>query len=355
MKNVAKVIGINFLVLIAGLVIAELIFGSWLFGPDYREMNIPRNTVRVFDVEELYAGGGKITYTRDEHGLRGEYDDVGSIDVLTLGGSTTNQLYVDDANTWQAELARQFAAAGENLSVVNAAVDGQSTRGHIAVFERWFPLIEGLKARYVLVYAGINDVAVEAQEKYDDMRSPDASRRLAETIKNKSALYGIYSTVKGVLAAYDARVVHGDSRRIGLDWEKWQPDDTRFAPPDAFKERLRAYERRLRTLTERIRDFGAQAIFVTQPSADARIRDGWIWLPTARKDHAAAESYFRRLDAFNRITMQTCMDLGAICIDLARNLSFEDGDFYDRVHNTGAGAKKIGRYLYEQLKDRLQR
>ena len=30
MKNVAKVIGINFLVLIAGLVIAELIFGSWL-------------------------------------------------------------------------------------------------------------------------------------------------------------------------------------------------------------------------------------------------------------------------------------------------------------------------------------
>ena len=276
MRNIVKVIGINVLVLVAGLVIAELIFGNWLFGPDYRAMNIPRNTVRVFDVENLYAGGGAITYSRDEHGLRGEYDHVGGIGILTLGGSTTNQLYVDDDLTWQAALARHFSDAGETLSVVNAAVDGQSTLGHIAVFERWFPLIKGLKARYILVYAGINDVAVEGQEKYDLMRSPDPSRRLAEKIKNKSALYEMYKTVKGVLAAYNAHVVHGDSQRNGLDWMKWQPDDTQFAPPEAYMTRLEAYEDRLRRLTGKIRDFGAKAIFVTQPTADARVRDGWI-------------------------------------------------------------------------------
>lgn len=352
MKNIFKVIGINVVVLVAGLVIAELLFGNWLFGPDYREMNIPRNTVRVFDVENLYPGGGKVTYTRDEHGLRGHYESVGEIDILTLGGSTTNQLYVDDAETWQAELARRFAAAGEKTSVVNAAVDGQSTRGHIAVFERWFPLIKGLKARFVLVYAGINDVAVEGHEKYDDMRSPDPSRRLAEAIKNKSVLYHVYKTAKGMLAAYDAHVVHGDTRRDGLEWTKWQPADTRFAPPEAYMDRLAAYEARLRRLTQKIRNFGARAIYVTQPSADARIGDGWIWLPNG-ETRAAAEGYFRQLDAYNRVTMRVCNDLGAICIDLARELAFEDGDFYDRVHNTGQGATKVGRYLFDKLNGRL--
>lgn len=354
MKHCLKVIGVNVLVLVAGLFIAEVIFGNWLLGPDYREMNIPRNTVRVFDVENLYPGGGQVTYTRDEHGLRGDYENVGGIDILTLGGSTTNQLYVDDAETWQAVLARQFSAAGERVSVVNAAVDGQSTRGHIAVFERWFPLIEGLKARFILVYAGINDVAVEAQEKYDEMRSPDPARRLAETVKNKSAIYGAYNIVNGMLAAYDARVVHGGTRLEGLAWEKWQPVDTRFAPPEDYMGRLDAYENRVRELTAKIRAFGARAIYVTQPSADIRIQDGWILLPTGdHREHA--ELAFRRLDGFNRATMRVCEDMGAICIDLARELTFEDGDFYDRVHNTDAGAAKVGRYLYEKLKDRLKR
>ncbi|MGJ3261121.1 MAG: SGNH/GDSL hydrolase family protein [Rhodospirillales bacterium] len=352
MKKWLKVAGVNALVLIAGLLIAELVFGNWLFGPDYRQMNIPRNTVRVFDVDTLYPGGGSITYTRDEHGLRGHYKNVGDIDILTLGGSTTNQLYVDDEKTWQAVLGRAFAGAGRDISVVNAAVDGQSTRGHIAVFERWFPLIEGLQADRVLVYAGINDIAVTGHEQYDEMRSPDPARRFSAAIKNKSAVYELYKVIRGVLAAHDAHVVHGDGPRTGLTWEKWQPAGRDFEALPELADRLQAYEGRLRTLTKKIRDFGAEAIYVTQPSADFRIRDGWIWLP-AGKERDEAEQYFRQLDAFNRMTMRVCRELGAICIDLARGLSFEDADFYDRVHNTDTGAAKVGQYLFEALKDRL--
>lgn len=40
---------------------------------------------------------------------------------------------------------------------------------------------------------------------------------------------------------------------------------------------------------------------------------------------------------------------GGICIDLAKELTFEDEDFYDGAHNTPQGAKKIGRYLYTKL------
>jgi len=348
MKAALRIVCVNLAVLAAGLLIVELVFGNWIFGPDYRALNIPRNTQRVFDVGNLYPGG-LITYTRDAHGLRGPYANTGSIDILTLGGSTTNQLYVDDAKTWQAVMRRGFADAGRDVSVVNAAVDGQSTRGHIALFHRWFPLIKGLKARFVLVYAGINDVALEFAEQYDDMRSPEPVRRLKEQIKNKSALYDFYRTLKGMFVAHNAHLVHGADWTRPADWTRWQPSDSTFDPPDAFAGRLAAYEARLRKLNAEIAAFGARAIFVTQPSAEFRIRDGWIMLPIGARRRAAM-NYFLELDAFNRTTLRVCVDIGAICVDLARDVAFDDGDFYDRVHNTDRGAAKIGDYLYGALK-----
>ena len=129
MKGLLKVLGVNLAVLAGGLLVAELVFGSWLFGDDYGHMNIPRDVHRTFDVTGLYAGGGTITYTRDEHGLRGPYGDPSAIDLLAIGGSTTNQLYLDDAQTWLARLRDDLARAGTPRVIVNAAVDGQSTRG----------------------------------------------------------------------------------------------------------------------------------------------------------------------------------------------------------------------------------
>jgi len=51
MRAALRIVAVNLAVLAAGILIVELTFGAWVFGPDYREMNIPRNSVRVFDVE----------------------------------------------------------------------------------------------------------------------------------------------------------------------------------------------------------------------------------------------------------------------------------------------------------------
>ncbi len=40
--SMGRVVAINLGVLLAGLVVAELVFGSWLFGPSWGTMNIPR-------------------------------------------------------------------------------------------------------------------------------------------------------------------------------------------------------------------------------------------------------------------------------------------------------------------------
>ena len=39
----------------------------------------------------------------------------------------------------------------------------------------------------------------------------------------------------------------------------------------------------------------------------------------------------------------------ATCLDLAAELRFEPGDFYDYEHNTPQGARKIGQWLAGKL------
>lgn len=56
----------------------------------------------------------------------------------------------------------------------------------------------------------------------------------------------------------------------------------------------------------------------------------------------------------DRTAMAACREVMAVCIDLAAELFFEDGDHYDEVHTTPKGSARIGRYLFEKLKDVIE-
>jgi hypothetical protein len=350
---ITRIILINCGVLFALIFATELIFGSWLYGPEYGTLNLPRNAVHHYDTSNLYAEGGAVRYTRDKNGLRGPYDDISNIDILTIGGSTTNQLYIDDTKTWQENMRMRFAQVGRPLSIVNAGVDGQSTRGHIAIFERWFPNIPNLKAKYILAYVGINDTVVEGAMKFDQMQSPERLRRWRHWIMNKSALYGLYRTVRGIYKAYNAKLIHGGSPPYnGRKWVRFASENPAIDPTGPLAKRLNDYETRLRALVGKIRGFGAKAILVTQPIAALRVRDAklMVSLNTAGQLEPGISEI---VTAFNQKTMLVCRELRAVCLDLAHQLGFEDGDFYDRIHSTNSGAEKIGGYLYEQLRSRI--
>jgi hypothetical protein len=57
------------------------------------------------------------------------------------------------------------------------------------------------------------------------------------------------------------------------------------------------------------------------------------------------------LDEINAATRGVCSERPQQCrlIDVANDLSFEPADFYDVVHNTPAGARKLGKFLAARL------
>ena len=107
-KAGSKVVLVNILITLGFLVVIELIFGNWVFGPEFGMMNIPRNMNKVIDTKR-YLLLKDAVYTRDEYGLRGNYgDDPANIDILVIGGSTTDESFITDGETWVDVLGRRF-------------------------------------------------------------------------------------------------------------------------------------------------------------------------------------------------------------------------------------------------------
>jgi len=133
-KGFGKLILSNLLVLVMCVIGLELYFGSW-FRP--KPWGLLCDVHWTFS-ENMYGVEKTIDYVRDSQCLRGSYN-ASSIDVVTVGGSTTDQRYLTEGETWQDSIARYFHRNGRQLSIANAGVDGQSTIGHLWDFEYWFP------------------------------------------------------------------------------------------------------------------------------------------------------------------------------------------------------------------------
>lgn len=342
-KSWMRVAGWNAVFVVAALILAEIIFGTWFFGSNFRFLTIPRNIEIRHDLREIRPGGGIAVYRKDGYGLRGSYGTPSEIDMLVVGGSTTNELYVGEGETWVDVLARGLRRHGKPLRLANAGIDGHSTVGHMRSFEAWFPEIPGLRPKFVLFYVGINDSQLEYQEAFDKFEDPKMSARLTRYMKNNSALYNLVRILRGWLRASRANVVYRHTR---------PPLKPILTSVQADKQKhvaaLAAYAGRLRRLAEDVRRIGAVPIFVTQQRGGAFVIDG---VTQAIDLESVRWQAVQRL--YNETLMSTCRAMRAICVDLASMIKFEPEDFSDLLHTTASGSRKIGELLADRLKDRI--
>ena len=81
-----------------------------------REANILRNFQFSYDVTQLYKGDTPIVeYVRNQYGLRDACESPSEIDILTIGGSTTDQRYVSFASTYQAIMEERLKKNTQNI------------------------------------------------------------------------------------------------------------------------------------------------------------------------------------------------------------------------------------------------
>ena len=126
LKPSIRILLVNMIIVGLGVVASELIFGGWLRSNNLYKLNLIQAQTIKYNTENLYLSASPtISYTRDKYGLRGSFGDASEIDILTVGGSTTDQRNIMDGETWQDVIQARFKQIGNEFVIANAGVDGQ--------------------------------------------------------------------------------------------------------------------------------------------------------------------------------------------------------------------------------------
>lgn len=299
-----------------------------------------------------------VRHSKNSLGFRGPEpprDLEARLSVVTIGGSTTECLFLSDGKTWTDALAARLASTFPGIWVNNAGLDGQSTFGHLILLEQ---AIVPLRPKVVLFLIGINDMGLARDNRYDEKLAPASGvlRRIGAFATAHIELLGI---AQNLWRAARARQQGFGHTEIALDaWPVLPMDQAAMAARvREYEPTLDAYARRLEHIIETCRRAGIEPVFVTQP---ALFGDGVD--PTTGVDLASLDVYgrgsgeleWRLLELTNGATRRVAVSRDVLVVDLARELPKDSRLYYDLMHFSNAGAARVGDIVAARLEPFLE-
>lgn len=279
-------------------------------------------------------------YEKGKYGFRGRTKPLNEIDILTIGGSTTDERYLNVKDTWSERLQEQFLKINKNIDVVNAGIDGQSTIGHIWNFENWFNKLEDFKPRYIIFYIGLNERLMDKEmssfDHFYDLSKFSFLNKIVFLLKrNNGITYKIYNLLYRKLFLKDYIDV-GHKLRTPV----YKEATKNIILKDSHKQKLVDNLNKLVIYSKKL---NAKPIFVTQKSLRGISVNG-INYALGNLDILSFENQI------SKIIISFCFESKIDCVDLNKIVKFNTNDFYDLVHTTPTGSEKISSIIFENIK-----
>ena len=344
------------------------------------------------NAEELKGVSDTSNYLTSSHGIRGyEFGEDGSeYRILIFGGSTTQNMYLDQTETWTLKLASML---NEITSTTTWSGDvgrsGHSARSHVLQIRNLLPELPELDAIIVLV--GVNDMTIalrqgENYEKPIPLSDPVAlqEQTLGAFIQlpgpshlqktqylygdvpfyKRLALYQLLSQAKTSMVAATRNTEQDRFGTIYADWRSKRKNASEIidvAPP--LEEALDVYRSYLTSIVAAANDNDVRLILLTQPylwkpsMSDEEQRTLWMGGQGDFQFESGAAYYSTRvladsLDRYNEATLEICQLSGTECFDLAAALPKSLDMFFDDVHFTERGAHEVAVLVSDYLAGR---
>lgn len=367
-----------------GLAVAE--FALRAFGPRETQYFVLRPNLRVeFDPDPRLTPGidGRARFSVNSLGLRGDElpKDSAAFRLLVVGGSTTENVYLDDAETWTHVIQERVGAAVRPRAVWVGAAGrgGMNARDHVVQVER---LLESVPhPDRLLVLVGVNDLTV-ALAQADTFRAPrplsDPEAKRAQERRafavvpgalhqnigagadvawyRRTALWQLGVRVRGAIAARSGRRdLQQDTRAIAVQrWREARARATRLRDSlPTLTAALAEYRGNVEAMVALADARGIPISFLTQPSlwrpdldsAETRL----LWFGGVGDfQRAQADEYYSpralasAMSAFNAELLSVCAAHSLQCFDLAERIPRTTASFFDDVHYTERGARAVG-------------
>ncbi len=320
---------------------------------------VPLRPRRAMTIEVALRGVTPVIHhSTNQWGLRGDEpprDWQNTYTIITLGDSTTICHYLDDQNTWPAQLEQSLQALGHRVWVGNAALDGQSTRSHLKMME---DIVAHLRPNVVVILAGLSDLGFSLSETRRQLGNP------YERVGWFTRLHGTNRLVQQFqwwgVRLQRPRVMRR-AEHVTLDpIPLAQEDEPIHVPADvtSLLPALPEYRQNLQQLVRLARAHNLRVVFLTQPllfddTQRWQAVEGVRCRVNGVKRPLSAANYWRLLDRHNQTLLEVCANEGAETFDLASHIPHEERYFYDMFHFTEAGAALVGRCVGEYIQRHL--
>jgi len=297
-------------------------------------------------------------HTKNSLGFRGPDPprDLGShLTLLTIGGSTTECLFLSDGKTWTDVLARRLAGSWPGIWVNNAGLDGQSTYGHLVLLRDF---VLALHPSLAVFLVGANDIGLDASNPYDTAlvpgRTPWRTTRvfLAEHLEIAQVAQNLVRLARAREAGFGHSQI--DLTRLALLED--EPDQGAFTIRK-FEPPLQGFGDRLTAIAELCQRNGIDPVFITQPALFGEGIDPATGVNLARiqvRGSANGKIWWRVQEMYNDVTRRVATERKVLLIDAARELPKDSRLFYDLVHFTNEGAVRLGDIVAAHLEPHLQ-
>ena len=321
---------------------------------------LPVRHVYTFDNSRAPKLDPITRHTKNSLGFRGPEpprDLARRRSILTIGGSTTECLFLSDGSTWTDVLARAVASVDPGAWVNNAGFDGQSTYGHLVLLDSF---VAGLKPTMAVFLVGANDVGLEGATTYDRALTPASD---GGGLAHRAAVFAANHSEVASVALNTVRAVRAQHRGFGHSQV-----DVRTAPRlvldasvvdatlDRYRQWVDGFAGRLTAIVRVCREHGIAPVLVTQPALFGDDVDPATGVPLATvqvngRGNGALE--WRLLEMYNDATRAVGRRAGVLVVDAAREMPKDSRLFYDFLHYTNEGAAALGAIVARHVIPRL--
>ena len=339
------------------LIIFELFNGFW-FRSQLEKNILNLNALYDIDIKinpnDYYQNNQNISYVRNKYGLRINCQKIHDIDIVSIGGSTTDQRYIDYKDTFSYILQEKLSKhLGSSICIANSGVDGHRLVSNIDSLENWFPLIPSFNPKYYLLNIGINDSALISTK---SLQSTSNNNTFLSYLKfqviSNSYLYWFSKKIQNIIGInLNQYGVLNHKKGIKKDFEY-----TSFKKSHKFENDIilnsdifaSNYERIIKIITAR----GAKPICVTQQALFVKNGMG------IDKAFPYKDTYLNGLDLqfslnlINKKITEICSNENALIVNIENN-HFTESDFYDFVHHNPQGSKKLANLIFDTIKNRF--
>ena len=276
------------------------------------------------------------------------------VDIVFLGGSTTECMYVNPTSRFPYRTARVLEQAlGLKVNGVNAARSGNTAMHSLFLF---LGKVAPRQPDFVVLMHGVNDIAMLA--KHGSYWGDDKSRALV--VEKGGTVDDGLRAVTNQLVPYSSRALLRARKSIkGLFAEAQAKGADLGSSKDQWRRHGEAFESALKSFIAAARAWKIEPVLMTQvvmrPNSEQVLDADLITDANLARAGLDVTRFNSIHDYFNAITRRLAATQGVTLVDLARARKWEPGiDLYDTMHFTDAGSERVAQLVAKTLTKRIE-